>query len=63
MDNVPLASEVGEAATFIQRSPIEEAIRPIVEDVMIQDRDVEGAVEEMLEKCNALMEEAGYQVS
>jgi len=58
--NVPLASEVGTSVAFIESTPIQATINPILEAVMLGERDPESAVAEMAEKCNEILAKAGY---
>jgi multiple sugar transport system substrate-binding protein len=58
--NVPLASEVGTSVAFIENTAIQATINPILEAVMIGERDPESAVAEMVEKCEEILAKAGY---
>ena len=58
--NVPLASEVGTSVAFIESTAIQATINPILEAVMLGERDPESAVAEMVEKCNEILAKAGY---
>jgi multiple sugar transport system substrate-binding protein len=60
LDNVPLAGKIGKPLTFAQRTAIAETVQPIMEAVMLREREVEEAVDEMVEGCNELLEKAGY---
>ena len=57
---VPLASEVGTSVAFIESTAIQATINPILEAVMLGERDPESAVAEMVEKCNEILAKAGY---
>jgi multiple sugar transport system substrate-binding protein len=60
LTNVPLASEVGTSVAFIENTATQATINPILEAVMIGERDPESAVAEMVEKCNEILAKAGY---
>jgi hypothetical protein len=60
MNNILIAMEVGAGEMFIRQSAIDATSGPIMEGVMLGERDVEGAVEELLTEIGKLMAEAGY---
>jgi multiple sugar transport system substrate-binding protein len=61
LDNVPLAGQIGKPLTYAQRTAIAETVQPIMEAIMLGERDVGEATDEMVEKCDELLAKAGYQ--
>jgi len=57
---VPIASAAGTPLVFIQQNALNEAIRPVMEAVMLQVEEPEAAIEELVTIGNEIMAEAGY---
>jgi hypothetical protein len=60
LNNILVAMEVGAGEMFIRQTAIDSTAGPIMEGVMLRERDVEGAVEELLTEIGKLMADAGY---
>lgn len=57
---VPEASALGTPLVYIQQSALDNAIRPVLEAVILQAEEPEVAVPALVEECNEIMAKAGY---
>ncbi|MFZ1756338.1 MAG: extracellular solute-binding protein [Caldilineaceae bacterium] len=57
---VPVASAAGTPLVYIQQSALDEAIRPVMEAVILREQEPEAAIEELVAVGNEIMAKAGY---
>ena len=61
LKNIPLAGDVGAVGPFIMISALNAVCEAPLQAVMLQEREPEEAVEEMVKAANEVMAEAGYK--
>ncbi|GIV77279.1 extracellular solute-binding protein [Litorilinea aerophila] len=57
---VPKASAVGTPLVYIQQSALDAEIQPVLEAVILRQREPEEAVQELVDKGNEILAKAGY---
>jgi len=57
---VPKASAIGTPLVYIQQSALDNAIRPVLEAVILEQETPENGVAAMVDECNEILAKAGY---
>lgn len=60
LEMVPKASAAGTPLVYIQQSALDEAIRPVLEAVILQQETPEAAMDQLVTTGNEIMAKAGY---